>query len=172
MTVIIIIIIITFTGLNPHTNTPPPTGLSLRETRTWDSVCSYTSHQEQILMPNFLAVGHALMHLSSANSNVTPTLGRDVRWNVMNNLIKLHSGGRLGITKGPLPHWAEPGEQEPPITVQGSQHNWLRRFRNVPCHSGKFRNAPLFSFQVSFQCCQGLRCVTPWRNNFILLINS
>lgn len=50
-------------------------------------------------MLNFLAVGHPIMHLSSANSNVTLTLGKGVSWNVMNNLIKLHSRSKRGIIK-------------------------------------------------------------------------
>lgn len=39
------------------------------------------------------------MHLSSTNSNVTPTPGRGVCPNVMNNLIKLHSQSKEGNNK-------------------------------------------------------------------------
>jgi len=78
---------------------PSPRWLSIEEPRACKSVCLCTSHQEQILMLNFLAVGHPIMHLSSANSNVTLTLGRGVSWNVMNNLIKLHSRSKRGIIR-------------------------------------------------------------------------
>lgn len=81
-----------FSHLAPH-------GLSIEKPRACKSVCLYTSHQEQILMLNFLAVGHPIMHLSSANSNVTLTLGRGVSWNIMNNLIKLHSESKRGIIR-------------------------------------------------------------------------
>lgn len=86
---------------NRATNIQPPSpcGLSIKEPRACKSVCLYTSHQEQILMLNFLAVGHPIMHLSSANSNVTLTLGKGVSWNVMNNFIKLHSQSKRGIIR-------------------------------------------------------------------------
>lgn len=97
--IVIIIILSSVSEIGPNYSTTFPRGLSMDEPRACKSVCLYTSHQEQILMLNFLAVGHPIMHLSSANSNVTLTLGRGVSWNVMNNLIKLHSRSKRGIIR-------------------------------------------------------------------------
>lgn len=90
-------------------------------------------------MPNFLAVGHPIMHLSSANSNVTLTLGRGVSWNVMNNLIKLHSRSKRGIIRLVLwvlaalkvPSQVKASSQTPCLELNEAVRKCYRLFRGA-----------------------------------------
>lgn len=113
-------------------------------------------------MLNFLAVGHSIMHLSSANSNVTLTLGRGVSWNVMNNLIKLHSRSKRGIIR--LEQWVlaalkvpsqvKASSQTPCLELNEAVSKCYRLFRGTDwapsgaalCWQMKYRDKKMYTF--------------------------
>lgn len=71
----------------------------------------------------FPSNGHLIMHLSSADSNVTLTLGRGISWNVMNNMIKLHSQSKKGIIR--LVLWCLAAPKGPArLRLPARHHAW------------------------------------------------